>query len=243
MSKLYFSLLPRELLELLVLDNLSYEDILIIDRIALISKLLRSQSFSEKLWRRDISTRKYTGTLSIFDKYFSVMKEFNDYERDYNKRSFIVDNDYDKLLLHNRDLIIFTTSSNWSDFTTFIIDLVSGNATNCLIVMLNMPQLDLPDFQSIARIAADYDRSEYILMIHKKWTQIKNPSDPSLDFNDILLNAVNSLSPDAVKLLIELGANNFTEALNSVTSIHPYDVEKEKKMRIIEMLRTAMATR
>ena len=203
MPKTYFSLLPRELLELLVLNNIYYDDLRPILDLEPFDKLFMDDVFLHNLWRKHIATEKYNGDMPILDKYFEVVNELYKY-KDSTKLVFIINNDYDQLLKHHLNLMNISTGR--SKFTKIIIDIVSENAKNTFNMILNNLPLTLKEFNMMGRISADFGRSDFIVMLYDKWQQIKKPNEPNLDLNDILLNAIYRLNIDTVKSLIKLGA-------------------------------------
>ena len=139
MAKSYFSLLPTELLRLLILDNIYYEDLVVIGQIPEFNKLFGNEQFVEKLWKRDIATEKYTGVLAVFDKYMEILEQFNNYNNTKDKLDFISYYDYDRLLKSHLELVNFDIGNyvGVDQFYSVIDYMMAVGAKNSLYVILS----------------------------------------------------------------------------------------------------------
>src|SRR5581483_11793182 len=98
---LYFSLLPRELIEFLFLYFNSNELLLIlpeIEKISDLAKILTSKTFWKAIWKRDISSflSPPSSSENPYEKYKEIFQNLSKYSLEYNKIFYLAVRGYDR---------------------------------------------------------------------------------------------------------------------------------------------------
>src|SRR5581483_12156531 len=169
-----------------------------------------SQIFSREVWKailkRDISTFNIPENISL--------KLYNNVYRNYNKHiqifpseiTYLIDNLYDKRL----EAIITLNDSNNID--TILFDLSRSN--NIVFIENIMKKVNISTIKQCNRIldgASFYDHIEVI-----KWL---SELCKDLDYNSGLWYAIRGGRKEIINLLIDMGANDYNEALAEACSI------------------------
>jgi len=216
-EKLYFSLLPGELFDLLFLYFDSHEllDILPeIEKIATFSKLFISEAFWKEIWKRDISSLRsflspLSGTENPYEKYKEIFSQLSKL-RGNDKMRYLAKNGYDRLLT--------PLLTDLYDYNDAMIDAASGGQMEIVNLMLSLGA----DDYNLAMINAAMGGHINIvrLMLEKGAT----------NYDSTMALAARAGHIEIVKLMLEKGATDYNWAL-------AYARDKKYK-EIVELLKS-----
>jgi len=202
-GKLYFTLLPTELLTLLLIKFNSTELLTILPQIEKISdfdRLIKSKTFWKLIWKRDISS-----FLSLPDNPYEKYKEiFNDLSlyklytyKDYERIDYLAYNGYDRLLLR----YVF----NKDEYNEAMRRATEKGHIEIVKLMLD---LGADDYNLTMAWAASRNYTEIVKLLLEK-----GADNHDINYNWVMSNAAYIGNLEIVKLMLEKGANSYNGAM------------------------------
>jgi len=244
---LYLSLLPSELLDLLLLNFNSDELLTILpelEKLPEFSKLFRSKTFWNAIWRRDISLFLNPPS-NVYEKYREIFNELSKISIRFLKISYFAITGYDILLFSLLDkrksielvkLLLDRGANNYNEtmasaaihghirIVELMLDRGANNYNKTMIAAAEGGYIEIVKLM-LEKGANDYNRAMAFAALQGHIDIVKLMLERGANnYNWTMENAASKGHIDIVRLMLDLGANNYSYAIVEASDVGYNDI-------------------